>query len=297
VSLEAFYRAAGVSRQAAFCQRQAGIRWQNIKAWVEGQVAQIRKDHPREGARKAYCRLQKEAQNQPLLKGTGRDKFEEIVFECGLKLRIIRSYTKTTISGSFRFPNLIEGLTIDHIDLVWVSDITYFQVFEPGADKPLTTFYLTEVLDAYSRRCLGIAWSRTLKTEDTTIRAMLMALQTRQVERFENLILHSDGGGQYYDKEFLKLLEKYGIYSSMGKSVYENPIAERFHSTLKNDYLIPWKVNSIAQLGVAVTRFFHLYNHDRAHSSIGRMTPVEFEKHIALLQPFQRTKMTFKKIE
>lgn len=97
-------------------------------------------------------------------------------------------------------------------------------------------YYLTFIMDLFSRRIVGFAVSDNLRTESTTLVALEVALAGRETLS-PGLIFHSDGGGQYYCKEFLKLTRLHDIRNSMCESVYENPNAERVNGTIKNSYL------------------------------------------------------------
>ena len=83
----------------------------------------------------------------------------------------------------------------------------------------------------------------------------------------------------------------------MAGPVYENPFVGRFHSTLKNDYLIPWGVNSTSQLEKALPRYEWLYNHERPHQSLGWRTPVGFEALCSILPVCQRTILKIKLVK
>ena len=208
----------------------------------------------------------------------------------GLRVDPIRVFHKTTYSGAFRFPNLVEGLQVYDLNHVWISDLTYYRLMDKWA-------YLTFILDLYSRRCLGYAVSDTMHTEQTTIPALQMALKTRAVADYnKQLIFHSDGGGQFYDKAFSTILDQYNIASSMAVSAYENPHMERFHNTAKNFYLIPWRVNSFDKLCKSLPRFIELYNSDRPHGSLKKSTPLAFETEIQQIPLNQRPCVLFKKI-
>ena len=292
--MSALCEAAAVSRQALWqykqSQKQELMQTKNI---IE-EVTTIRKDHPKQGARELYGTI-KGSDKQSLLDKCGRDKFEEMLFKNGFRVVIRRNFIKTTQSGPGRFPNLIGGMEIREINKVWMSDITYFQLVSP--EQKLCTFFLTSIMDAYSRVCLGVAGSQTLVTEDTTLPAMRMALNYRQNIPFNGLIMHSDGGGQYYDNKFLQLLKKHQIVSSMAKSVYENPFIERFQGTMKNDYLYTQSINSLNQLKKNALSFMHLYNTQRRHSSLGNITPVDFENQLDNIPILQRKPLHINKIE
>ena len=94
--------------------------------------------------------------------------------------------------------------------------------------------------------------------------------------RFDQIIFHSDGGGQYYANLFLKMIEKYGMISSMGKTPYENPNAERLNGTLKNQYIYRYNPGSYTELQKATAKAFLMYNM-KPHRSLGKLSPNEFE--------------------
>lgn len=287
--MESLYELVGVSRQGFHKYRSKACARAQLEEQVLERAKHHRQTHIRMGARPLYV-MMNALDPDALLEGIGRDKFEEILIGNGLSVQPIRIFHKTTYSGAFRFPNLVEGLEVKGLNQVWVSDLTYYRLRDGWA-------YLAFILDLYSRRCLGYALSETLSTEQTTIPALEMALKTRGVPSYEHqLLFHSDGGGQYYDKDFLKLLGQYHIQSSMAECVYENPHMERFHSTAKNDYLIPWGVNSVSKLQKELPRFVYLYNEVRPHESLNYKTPLAFEQFVQQLPLGQRPSVLFKKV-
>jgi putative transposase len=147
-------------------------------------VKQIRQDHPKMSSRQMY-RLLKPAR-------LGRDRFEAFCFENGFKVSVKRSPHRTTNSlGVTRFENLLDEVELTGINQVWVSDITYYRIGD-------TFYYLTFILDLYSRVIVGFSVSRDLSTRSTSIPALKMALRDRKIG--SGLVIHSDGGGQYYCK-------------------------------------------------------------------------------------------------
>ena len=131
-------------------------------------------------------------------------------------------------------------------------------------------------MDLCSRQIVGHSASTNLMTEHTTLSALKMALKQRKPK--EGLILHSDGGGQYYCKLFLALTKEYKMRNSMGKSVYENPHAERVNGTIKNDYLIPYNPQDFNQLKQMLKKAIDMYNLLRPHKALKGMAPAAFEK-------------------
>lgn len=224
-------------------------------------IAQLRKEHPGVAARELYVILKPQ--------GIGRDKFEGLCFENGYKISHKKSFTRTTDStGVIRFPNLVVGRELTDINQVWSSDITYYQSAE-------SCYYLTFIIDQYSRRIVGYCASDRLLTEHTTIPALKMALQDRRPS--PNLIFHSDGGGQYYCKAFLAITIKHKIKNSMCEVAYENPFAERVNGTIKNQYLKGYAPKTLKDLKAMTRRAVYNYNYVKPHSSLKKLSPVAFE--------------------
>ena len=274
------YEFVGITRQGFFDNEVRYKQTATIVSKLIEVVKTIRRDHPCMGARKIYHKLMNDTALQGQITSIGRDKFEMILLNNGLRIRQVKAYLKTTIRGPFVFKNLIVGTIPTAIDQVWVSDLTYFIVVENGCVKH---FYITLIMDLMSRYCLGFAVSDDMSTESTTLPALEMALKNRAItkeQKCTTLIFHSDGGGQYSDKNFLALLKKHQIRSSMGKNAYDNPNAERLNGILKNEYLIPWGVNSLDKLLLNVKKVVKLYNNERPHESLKYMTPQAFEKKL-----------------
>jgi putative transposase len=157
---------------------------------------------------------------------------------------------------------------LDGVNQVWVSDITYY-------DLNNQFYYLTFVMDQYSRKIKGFHASRYLSTEHTTIPALKMAM--KYLHTGQKPIIHSDGGGQYYSKAFLHLTEN-RFSNSMGESAYENPHAERLNRTIKNSYLKHYQPKDFQQLAKQLARAVEMYNDGKPHDALAGLTPKEFEK-------------------
>ena len=238
---------------------------QEMKEQLLPVIVQIREDHPRMAAREIYYMLYPG--------WIGRDRFIGWLNSEGFKVRQLRNYIKTTNSlGVTRFPNLIAGIELTGVNQVWVSDITYYQL---GSK----VYYITLIMDLYSRYIVGHHLSKTLRTIDTTIPSLKKAIMTRRGQ-CKGLIFHSDGGGQYYSKEFRAITDKCSMQNSMGVSVYENPHIERLHNTIKNDYLKPKYPCNYTDLENKLKLTVALYNDKRPHRSLGRRTPMQIENEL-----------------
>lgn len=255
------FRHTGYSKQAFHQKMDRALLEREQELLLLPIIAELREEHPGVAARQLYLILKPE--------GIGRDKFEQICFANGLKLERVRSWRRTTdSSGVIRFPNLVEGVEFTAINQLWVSDITYYQIGQ-------RFYYLTFILDTYSRMIVGHSVSKQLLTEQTTLPALQKALHGRKPR--PGLIFHSDGGGQYYCKSFLKMTEKHQIKNSMCEVAYENPYAERINGTIKNQYLKGYNPQTFNELIQMTERAIHNYNYVRPHKSLNKQTPATYE--------------------
>jgi len=276
-SLNEMYDVCGITKQG-FCQYfNRHKRHAEEQVYLIDIIRQIRKDHPTMCCRYMYFKINPSSM--------GRDRFEALCRAHGFTIHKRRSKRRTTDSnGVVRFDNLVEGLDLDSVDQVWSSDITYFEIDN-------SFYYLTFILDCYSRKILGYSVSNRLLTEQTTLPALRMALKNRNWEIPSGVIFHSDGGGQYYEKKFLELTNKYAMKNSMCEYAYQNGKAERINGVIKNNYLKHWNIQSLNKLTNAVDRAVGLYNEDKPHISLDRMTPNEYEKSLHKLATRNKSKM------
>ena len=245
------------------------MRLAEVEESVIRLAKEIRQDHPTMSCRAMYHKL------RPL--PIGRDKFEQICYRAGLKMeRWTSPYRTTDSTGVTRFENLLENTVLTSLDQAYCSDITYFEVND-------RFYYITFIMDCYSRTILGYSVSKNLTTECTTLPALRMAILRRKNHLKEGIIFHSDGGGQYYDKEFLDLTEKHEMRNSMCEFAYENGKAERINGVMKKNYLVFYSINSFQQLEEGVDRAVRLYNQHKPHKELDYLTPFNFEKQLLLL--------------
>jgi putative transposase len=241
-------------------------------------IAQIRQDHPTLSCRAMYAKLQPQ--------GIGRDRFEQLCRSNGFSIeRKVNLWRTTDSSGVVRFDNLLENLPLSRIDEAWSSDITYYEVNN-------RFYYLTFVMDCFSRRILGYAVSSRLTTEQTTLPALRQAVKARGGSIAPQLIFHSDGGGQYYDKEFLSYTAHHQMQNSMCEFAYENGKSERLNGIIKNNYLKFYETKTFEQLQQNVDRAITLYNRERPHKALQYQTPVDYENKAVILQQQTTLKMT-----
>ncbi len=264
-SLNKLYQSIGLTKQAFHQRMDRYLQERSLEEQLVLIVYQVRKNHPTMGLRDIYYKTNPE--------NIGRDRFEMLCKQSGLAIERKHNMRITTdSSGVIRFENLLIGLIINKPNQVWQSDITYFELNQ-------RFYYITFIIDAFTRIIVGYAVSQRLTTEQTTLPALKNAIKSRMDLNMDikALIFHSDGGGQYYDKEFLKLTEKNKIKNSMCEYPWDNGKAERINGVIKNNYLVHRHINTYEQLLLEVDRSVFLYNTDKPHIELQRKSPIQFE--------------------
>ncbi len=131
--------------------------------------------------------------------GNGRDKFERLCFELGYYVEKKINYRRTTGSiGVNRFDNFLVHAILTGLNQAFSSDITYFKIRE-------RFYFITFVIDCFSRGIIGWSTSKNLTTEATTLAALKMSIQTRKSRLPEGIIFHSDGAVNIKTKNFWRL--------------------------------------------------------------------------------------------
>jgi putative transposase len=156
---------------------------------------------------------------------------------------------------------------------LWVADITYILTWEGF-------LFLAIVLDAFSRRVVGWAMAEHLRTE-LVLAALKMATTQRDPEE---VIHHSDHGCQYTSIEFGRRCRDWGVRPSMGTvgDCFDNAMAESFFASLECECLDRHRFKTRADAEREVFQYIEgFYNPHRRHSSIGYLSPREFERRYA----------------
>lgn len=157
----------------------------------------------------------------------------------------------------------------------WIADFTYLWTAEGW-------LYVAAVLDLYSRRVVGWSMHATM-TAQLVADALIMAIWRRG--KPDALLHHSDRGSQYTSEQFQKLLADHGITCSMSRSgnCWDNAAMESFFSSLKTERTAQktYRTRDEARADVFdyIERF---YNPKRRHSTIGYLSPMEFERNVGL---------------
>jgi putative transposase len=139
--------------------------------------------------------------------------------------------------------------------------------------------YLATLLDAYSRRCIGWAFSQTNDTA-LTLKALNQAIESRQIQ--PGLIHHTDRGSNYTSGEYQARLTKVGAKVSHSRPgcPQENGIAESFNKTMSYEKLFLEEYDTLAEAEKEMGNWLdQLYNTRRLHSSLGYESPIDFEQN------------------
>jgi putative transposase len=205
----------------------------------------------------------------------GRKRIARLMSQSGLAGVSRRKFVTTTVrDGSRQAPDLVaRNFAAERPDLLWVADITYVPTWAGF-------LYLAVVLDAFSRRIVGWSMSTSLATQ-LVLDALNMALATR---RPNGVIHHSDQGSQYTSIAFGHRCREASVRPSMGSvgDAYDNAMCESFFATLECELLDRRRFKTQAEARMAVFEFIEgFYNPRRRHSSIGYLSPIDFERHLA----------------
>ena len=172
------------------------------------------------------------------------------------------------------YVNLAARMKLSGIDQLWVADLTYIRLRHEFV-------YLAAVLDAWSRRVVGWALDRTLAAT-LAIGALQRAIAERRPRA--GLVHHSDRGTQYASHDYVTLLKEHHMTPSMSRPAnpYDNATCESFMKTLKEEEIYCSEYETLEELERNLEDFLdNYYNHQRLHSALGYVTPVEFEQQSA----------------
>ena len=202
------------------------------------------------------------------------NRVAKLMRQHGIAVEKRRKFIRTTDSKHSLpiAPNrLNQCFEVDRPDVVWTTDITYIYTGQGW-------LYLAVVIDLFSRRIVG--WSMAPSLGRTlVIDALKMAIAVRNPHK--GLIHHSDRGSQYASRDYQKLLRKNKMVSSMSRkgNCYDNAPTESWFATLKRELVYRTNYATHAEARQDVFEYIEVwYNRRRKHSSIGYMSPVEYEQ-------------------
>ena len=204
-----------------------------------------------------------------------RRRVSRLMRELELRPKAVRRRKVTTRSNEQheKADNLVaQKFDRTSLNEVWCSDITYIRTKEGW-------LFLTIVMDLCSRKVVGWSASSRMTTETTTLPALRQAWENQHPET--GLIFHSDRGSQYTCEAFQEKLRTFKMAASMsGKgNCYDNAVAESFFHTLKVELLTDQIFHTRKEARLAIFDYIEIfYNRKRKHSTLGYISPSDFEK-------------------
>jgi len=203
----------------------------------------------------------------------GRKRVERLMRREGIVGRRKKRFRKTTDSNHSHpiAPNVLErNFDVDLPNAAWVTDVTYVWTHEGW-------LYLAAILDLFSRRVVG--WSASANNDRAlAISALDRAVAEREPTR--GLIHHSDRGSVYASGDYGDALTKLGAVKSMSRKgdCWDNAVGESFFATIKGEMIDHEDFQTRAAAIAAIADYIDgFYNPCRRHSSIGYVSPIEFE--------------------
>jgi putative transposase len=203
-----------------------------------------------------------------VLKRAGHDvnvkRIRRLMRQMGLEAIYPKRRLSISSEDHKKFPYLLRDLVIERPDHVWSTDITYLRMAQGF-------LYLVAIMDWHSRYVLAWELSNTLEKEFCLV-ALDRALGMSQPE-----ILNTDQGSQFTSAEFVGRLEAAGVKVSMdGRGrVFDNIFVERLWRTVKYEEVYLHGYESVREAQDSLARYFHFYNTERIHQSLGYQTPYE----------------------
>jgi putative transposase len=269
--VEPICRTLGVSA-SAYYQRATGERSSRRREdeRLTGRIRKVHKDNYEcYGYRRVHAALAREGES------AGRDQVARLMREAGLRGAKRRGKpwrTTTPDPQAPKRPDLVKrDFTASEPDRLWVGDLTYLRCWEGK-------LFLAFMIDVFSRRVVGWQLASHMRT-DLVLDALRMALGTRRHGADVALVHHTDQGSQYTSFDYTQTLSDHRVLASVGSvgDAYDNALAESFVDSFKTELIADRVWRSRAQLELATVEYIGWFNTARLHSSLGYLTPAEYE--------------------
>jgi len=141
--------------------------------------------------------------------------------------------------------------------------------------------YLCAIRDEHSKRALAWAAADHMRAE-LVVNCLDMAVRTRWDRNVDGTIFHADRGSQFTSGEVADKCRESGLRQSVGRTgvCWDNACSESFWSSFKHEYYYRHAFTTRAELYLAIDKWMVYYNTRRRHSSVGQVSPINFEKTV-----------------
>ncbi len=271
MSMEAIYKAIGISRQAVWKHNKKMMDKQSEEVQILSIVIDWRLQHPKMGSRQVFHGIKSKGINLNI----GINKFERLLKKNNLNVGKVKSKKPLSSDGKGKdekYSNLTNGLVLTDINQLVVVDITYYWV-------DAAWHYIFCMKDVYSQRVIEIIASDNMETSNALL-CLKSLIKLRGVNALIGCIHHSDNGSQYNANEYKKLLIGTKMLISRAERCEQNGSAEQLNHICKNMYFEAWGVTTFKELKQAVKKFKYLNNKERPIKQLGNISPEQFEKLI-----------------
>lgn len=230
-----------------------------------GRILTLAGQHPTYGYRRITALLNRQGH------GVNHKRVSRLMRELGLvsKPPVKRKRTTNSQHDFQRYPNLVMHLEIERPDQGWVGDITYIRLQQEFV-------YLAVLMDVFTRSIRGWNLARSLD-QSLTMTALMRGLEKGIPE-----IHHSDQGVQYAANDYVNLLKQHEVKISMAEvgQAWQNGYAERLMRTIKEEEVDLSEYRNFTEAYKQIEQFLEdVYMKKRIHSSLGYLTPEEYEQN------------------
>ena len=255
ISVKEQVKLLGVSRSSVYYEKKEPSE-EEVK--IKHRIDELYTDYPFYGSRKMAAQLRRESWM------INRKRVQRYMREMGLEgIRPSKKGSKKGMGGKI-YPYLLTDLKASYPNQVWGVDITYIRLKKSWV-------YLVAILDWYSRYVVSWEIDQTLEMP-FVLTSVDNALSQGRPE-----IINSDQGSHFTSPLYLRRFEEIGTQISMdgrGRAL-DNVFTERLWRSVKyeevylNEYLTPKEARQ------GLSNYFHFYNHQRPHQSLGYLVPAE----------------------
>lgn len=263
VSPSGYFSWSSSAQQSRGCP----ARWHSDEALL----AHIRSIHTQIGGEYGWPRMHKELLARSLR--VGKERVRQLMQRHGIRAKGKRKFVVTTDSKHQMpvAPDLVQRrFNPGAPNMIWTGDITYIPTDEGW-------LYLAAVLELHSRQVVG--WSLQAHMQTSLVKdALLMACFRRRPPA--GLVFHSDRGSQYCSREFRDVLQTWEIRGSMSRKgdCWDNAPTESLWGHLKTACIHGQRFTTHQQARDAIMNWIGFYNHSRLHSTLGYLSPMQYEQ-------------------